>query len=278
MTSFIDGGLGPQAPAGPGQSPGLPSYPLPHDLLAGRTVLVTAAAGTGIGFAVARRAAEEGATLLISDIHERRLNEAADRIEAAVGKRPFVQLCDVTVEAQIQVLRDAAYEALGGVDVLINNAGLGGEAPVVDMTDAQWHRVLDVTLTSVFRMTRAFLPGMYASRSGVIVNNASVLAWRAQKGQAHYAAAKAGVMAFTRCVALEAAEYGVRINAVAPSLAMHPFLAKVTTEETLTRLTEKEAFGRPAEVWEVANVMIFLACDLSSYMTGEIVSVSSQRA
>jgi 3-oxoacyl-[acyl-carrier protein] reductase len=247
-------------------------------LLTARTVLVTAAAGTGIGFAVARRAAEEGATLLISDIHERRLNEAADRIEAAMGKRPFVQLCDVTLEEQVQALQDAACASLGHVDVLINNAGLGGEAPVVDMTDAQWHRVLDVTLTSVFRMTRAFLPGMYARRSGAIVNNASVLAWRAQKGQAHYAAAKAGVMAFTRCTALEAAEYGVRINAVAPSLAMHPFLAKVTTEETLARLTEKEAFGRPAEVWEVANVMIFLACELSSYMTGEIVSVSSQRA
>jgi 3-oxoacyl-[acyl-carrier protein] reductase len=240
--------------------------------------LVTAAAGTGIGFAVARRAAEEGATLLISDIHERRLNEAADRIGAAVGKRPFVQLCDVTVEDQVHGLREAAANSLGHVDVLINNAGLGGEAPVVDMTDAQWTRVLDVTLTSVFRMTRAFLPGMYARRGGVIINNASVLAWRAQKGQAHYAAAKAGVMAFTRCAALEAAEYGVRINAVAPSLAMHPFLAKVTTEETLARLTEKEAFGRPAEVWEVANVMIFLACDLSSYMTGEVVSVSSQRA
>jgi 3-oxoacyl-[acyl-carrier protein] reductase len=85
-------------------------------------------------------------------------------------------------------------------------------------------------------------------------------------------------MAFTRCSAVEAAEYGVRINAVAPSLAMHPFLAKVTSEEALARLVEKEAFKRPAEVWEVANVMIFLACDLSSYMTGEIVPVSSQRA
>jgi len=216
--------------------------------------------------------------VLISDIHERRLTEAADRIEAAVGKRPFVQLCDVTVEEQVRALHDAAHASLGHIDVLINNAGLGGEASVVDMTDGQWHRVLDVTLTSVFRMTRAFLPNMYARRTGVIVNNASVLAWRAQKGQAHYAAAKAGVMAFTRCAALEAAEYGVRINAVAPSLAMHPFLARVTTEETLARLTEREAFGRPAEVWEVANVMIFLACDLSSYMTGEVVSVSSQRA
>jgi 3-oxoacyl-[acyl-carrier protein] reductase len=138
--------------------------------------------------------------------------------------------------------------------------------------------VLDVTLTSVFRMSRAFLPAMYAQGSGVLVNNASVLGWRAQAGQSHYAAAKAGVMAFTRCAAIEAAEHGVRINAVSPSLAMHPFLAKVTPQDELDRLVAQEAFGRPAEVWEVANVMIFLASDLSSYMTGETVSVSSQRA
>lgn len=257
----------------------VPPYPTPLGMLKGKTVVVTAAAGTGIGFAVAKRAAEEGARVLISDFHERRLGEAADRIAAEVGcERPFTQVCDVTSESQVQDLRDAALEAFGTVDVLINNAGLGGEVSVVDMTDEQWSRVLDVTLTSLFRMTRAFLPSMYAAKKGVMVNNASVLGWRAQKGQAHYAAAKAGVMAFTRCSALEAAEHGVRINAVAPSLAMHPFLAKVTTEEMLAQLVKTEAYGRPAEVWEVANVMLFLASDLSSYMTGEIVPVSSQRA
>ena len=256
-----------------------PAYPPPRNLLAGKTVVVTAAAGTGIGFAVAKRAAEEGARVLISDFHERRLGEAADRIAADVGcERPATVLCDVTQQADVEALRDAALARLGHVDVLINNAGLGGEVPVTEMTDEQWHRVLDVTLTSVMRMTRAFLPSMQDRRTGAIVNNASVLGWRAQKGQAHYAAAKAGVMAFTRCSALEAAEHGVRINAVAPSIAMHPFLAKVTTDELLAKLSAQEAFGRPAEVWEVANVMIFLASDLSSYMTGEIVSVSSQRA
>jgi 3-oxoacyl-[acyl-carrier protein] reductase len=105
-----------------------------------------------------------------------------------------------------------------------------------------------------------------------------VLGWRAQAGQAHYAAAKAGVMALTRCAAIEAAPSGVRINAVAPSLAMHPFLEKVTTKELLTELTQREAFGRAAEPWEIANVMVFLASDYASYMTGEIVSVSSQHA
>ena len=256
----------------------LPAYPLPRGLLKDRTVVVTAAAGTGIGFSVAKRAAEEGARLLISDFHERRLAEAAERIAAETGHRPATAICDVTDEAQVAALRDAALEALGHVDVLINNAGLGGEVAVTEMSDEQWNRVLDVTLTSVFRMTRAFLPHMQGRGEGAIVNNASVLGWRAQKGQAHYAAAKAGVMAFTRCSALEAAEHGVRINAVAPSIAMHAFLAKVTTDEMLADLSAREAFGRPAEVWEVANVMLFLACDLSSYMTGEIVSVSSQRA
>jgi len=258
----------------------VPPYPTPRGLLTGKTVVVTAAAGTGIGFAVAKRAAEEGAKLLISDFHERRLNEAADRIAAEVGcERPAIAICDVTSEEAVRGLRDASLAALDGkVDVLINNAGLGGEADIVDMTDDQWNRVLDVTLTSLFRMTRAFLPSMYAAKSGVMVNNASVLGWRAQKGQAHYAAAKAGVMAFTRCAAMEAAEHGVRINAVSPSLAMHPFLAKVTTQEALDKLVEREAFKRPAEVWEVANVMIFLASELSSYLTGEIIACSSQRA
>jgi 3-oxoacyl-[acyl-carrier protein] reductase len=117
---------------------------------------------------------------------------------------------------------------------------------------------------------------MVERRAGVIVNNASVLGWRAQAGQAHYAAAKAGVMALTRCAAIEAAPAGVRVNAVSPSLAMHPFLSKVMTEDVLEELTTREAFGRPAEPWEVANVIVFLASDYSSYMTGEIVSVSSQ--
>ena len=146
------------------------------------------------------------------------------------------------------------------------------------MSDEQWHKVLDVTLNGTFRMTRAALRHMRDQGGGVIVNNASVLGWRSQRGQAHYAAAKAGVMALTRCAAAEAVDYGVRINAVAPSLAMHPFLSKVTSEELLRELESREAFGRAAETWEVANVMIFLASDYSSYMTGEVVPVSSQRA
>jgi len=242
-----------------------------YGLLKDKTVLVTAAAGTGIGFATAKRCAEEGARVVISDIHERRLRESAEALGA-----PGI-LANVTAENDVQRLLAEAIEIGGGqLDVLVNNAGLGGTANLVEMTDEQWSKVLDVTLNGTMRMTRAALKHMYERRAGAIVNNASVLGWRAQEGQAHYAAAKAGVMALTRCAAIEAAPHNVRVNAVAPSLAMHPNLSKVMTEGVLDELVTREAFGRAAEPAEVANVIVFLASDLASYMTGEVVSVSSQ--
>ena len=253
--------------------------PAGRDLLRDKVVLVTAAAGTGIGNATARRCIQEGATVVISDAHERRLGEAADELtELAGGPRPLTFVCDVTVEDQVQAMVDGTVAGHGRLDVVVNNAGLGGTADLVEMTDEQWSKVLDITLTGTMRCMRATLRHMYQHGGGVIVNNASVLGWRAQAGQAHYAAAKAGVMALTRCAAIEAAPYGVRINAVAPSLAMHAFLAKVTTDDLLDELTQREAFGRAAEPWEIATVIAFLASDYSTYMTGEVVSVSSQRA
>jgi 3-oxoacyl-[acyl-carrier protein] reductase len=257
-------------------APTVPPYVEGHRLLEGRTVVVTAAAGTGIGSAVARRCIEEGARVVISDAHERRVAETAAEL-SELADAPVVGVrCDVTRQADIDAMFRTAIAELGHIDVLVNNAGLGGTAEIVEMTDEQWSIVLDVTLTGTFRATRAALAHMLPRRAGVIVNNASVLGWRAQAGQAHYAAAKAGVMALTRCTAIEAAPAGVRVNAVAPSLAMHPFLAKVTSDELLEELSGREAFGRPAEPWEVANVVVFLASDYSSYLTGEVVSVSSQ--
>ena len=257
-----------------------PPYVQGHNLLAGKSVLITAAAGAGIGFAAATRAAEEGArAVMISDIHEARLEKAVAGLRQATGlEAVYGRLANVTVEDDVQALVDDAEKQMDGVDVLINNAGLGGTRLLVDMPDEEWSRVLDITLTGTMRMTRAMLRKMQPRGAGVIVNNASALGWRAQKEQCHYAAAKAGVMALTRCSALEAADFGVRINAVSPSIAFHDFLKKTTPMELLEELAAKEAFGRAAEVWEVANVMMFLASDYSGYMTGEIVPCSSQRA
>ncbi|MGH2759719.1 MAG: SDR family oxidoreductase [Actinomycetota bacterium] len=253
-----------------------PPYPTSHQLLEGRRVLVTASAGAGIGFATAKRCAEEGATVVLSDIHERRLGEAADELEELTGRKPLAVTCNVTSDEEVQNLFDTAIAALGALDVVVNNAGLGGTKSIAEMTDDEWHAVLDVSLNGTFRCTRAALRHMLPRNEGVIINLSSVLGWRAQAGQAHYAAAKAGVAALTRTAAVEAAPHGVRVNAVAPSLAMHAFLEKVMPKDTLDDLVELEAFKRSAETWEVANVIVFLASDYASYMTGEVVSVSSQ--
>lgn len=258
----------------------IPKYVEGHQLLANKSVLITAAAGSGIGFATAQKAVEEGCrALVISDIHEGRLSASVEKLQRIAPNTPILgYVCNVTDQAQVDTLVNEAEAFTQGVDVLINNAGLGGSKPLVEMTDSEWHMVLDVTLTGTMRMMRAQLPHFIRRQRGVIINNASVLGWRAQAEQSHYAAAKAGVMALTRCVAMEAAPHQIRINAVSPSIAMHDFLKKSAPEALLNQLSEREAFGRAAEVWEIANVMMFLASDYSSYMTGEVVSVSSQHA
>jgi 3-oxoacyl-[acyl-carrier protein] reductase len=258
-------------PAAPPPGPG-------RGLLDGKVAVVTAAAGTGIGGAAVRRFLDEGAQVVLSDAHAARLAASHDELAGRYGAgRVWSVPCDVTSEEQVQALIDGAVGQFGRIDVMVCNAGLGGTASVLEMTDEQWSRVLDVTLTGTWRCTRAALRHMVArGGGGAVVNNASVLGWRAQPGQAHYAAAKAGVMALTRCAALDVAGHGIRVNAVAPSLAMHPFLAKVMDAETLGELASREAFGRSAQPWEVANVMVFLASDYASYLTGEVISVSSQ--
>ena len=139
-------------------------------------MLITAAAGTGIGFATAKRAVEEGARVVISDIHQRRLQESADQL----GPNAHAMLGNVTSKTTCSVLVAEAVEFGGGrLDVLVNNAGLGGTAALTEMTDEQWFSVLDVTLTGTMRMTRAALRHMGGQRRGAIVNNASVVGWRA---------------------------------------------------------------------------------------------------
>ncbi|MGN0064685.1 MAG: SDR family oxidoreductase [Nocardioides sp.] len=257
-----------------------PDYVPGHGLLAGKVVVVTAAAGAGIGAAAARKVLEEGCkAVVISDTHERRLAESHEALAAEFGAERVASIvCNVTKESDVVALYDAA-EQFGGVDVAINNAGLGGTNDILEMPDETWNLVLDITLTGTMRCIReAGKRFVAAGKKGVIVNNSSVIGWRFQDGQSHYAAAKAGVKALTRGAAADLAQYGIRVNAVSPSLAMHPFLEKVTSPELLAELKGKEAFGRAAAPWEIANVMVFLASDYSSYLTGEVISASSQHA
>lgn len=239
-------------------------------LLEGKVVVVTAAAGTGIGSATAERCILEGARVVVSDIHQERLQRKAEEL-GVLGVR-----CDVTEDGAFEALLDAVESQVGEIDVLINNAGLGGSAPVVDMTNEQWQRVQDVTLGSAFKGTRAAMQRMIPRGHGAIVNVASVTGWRAEAGQAHYAAAKAGVMALTRCAGIEAAPFGVRVNAVAPTLAMHEFLSKVSDPDVLAMWAERQPQGRAARPAEIADVIVFLASEYAGYMAGEVISVGGQ--
>ncbi len=254
-----------------------PKYPEGRNLFTDKNILITAAAGSGIGFSSAKRFLEEGANIFISDVHQGRLDKAIESLRKLDMGQVNGCLCNVTNDEEIDVMFKEAITRYSHLDGVINNAGLGGESLLENMSNDAWDLVMDITLNGTMKIMRAAIPILKDSQ-GVIVNNASVLGWRAQAGQSHYAAAKAGVMALTRCVALETVEHGIRINAVAPSLAMNPHLSKTSSDELIAELESKEAFGRGAEPWEIANIILFLASDLSSYMTGEIISASSQRA
>ena len=159
----------------------VPSYPPSRDLLKDKSVVITAAAGTGIGFATAKRCLEEGARVMLSDWHDRRLNEAVNQLNSE-GYNAASVVCDVTKEEDVQGLISSAEERFGLIDVMVNNAGLGGDDNLVEMEDEQWNRILDVTLNGTMRCTRAALRHIGGNEAGVIVNNASVLGWRAQAG------------------------------------------------------------------------------------------------
>ena len=254
-----------------------PKYPEGRNLFVGKNTLLTASAGAGIGFSTAKRFLEEGANVFISDVHQGRLDQAIENLKSLKLGEVDGCLCNVTSDEEIDEMFSQALARYGHLDGVINNAGLGGESSLETMSNDAWNLVMDVTLNGAMKIMRAAIP-ILKETQGIIVNNASVLGWRAQAGQSHYAAAKAGVMALTRCVALETVGDGIRINAVAPSLAMNPHLSKTSSDELIAELESKEAFGRGAEPWEIANIILFLASDLSSYMTGEVVSASSQRS
>ena len=245
-------------------------------LLDGNVAIVTAAAGAGIGRATARRFAEEGAEVVVTDVHARRVEETVAAMRDAYGREFLGLEVDVTSVEQVNGIVEETLRRYGRIDILVNNAARNIMSPVKEMPDEAWHTVLNVCLNGTFYCTRAVLPPMLERGSGRIVNLASVLGWEAAADQAAYAVAKAGIMAFTRAVAAEVARQGIRVNAVAPSFAPNPFLERIYPQEMLEAFEQRSMLGRGADPSEIANVILFLVSDLSSYMTGEVLSVSSQ--
>jgi 2-hydroxycyclohexanecarboxyl-CoA dehydrogenase len=241
--------------------------------LQGKTALVTGGA-SGIGAATARRLAAEGARVAIGDLNEQGAKDVAGELDG------FAFALDVADAASVNTGVTAAVEALGEIDVLVNNAGTDRFAFFVNSDEQLWDFVLDVNLRGVLAVTRAVLPGMQQRRAGSIVNVASEAGRVGSQGSAVYSAAKAGVIGFTKAIAREAARYRVRCNAVAPGPIETPLLnaAPAMLGEIGERLKQgmvnATALGRSGEPEEVAAAIVFLAGDEASYVTGQTLNVS----
>ena len=240
-----------------------------------RVAIVTASAGAGIGKATAWRLAKEGASVVISDTHEKRIKEVTESMQAE-GHRAIGVVCDVSRWEQVQAMVGRTLDAFGQIDILVNNAARELLSQIVDMTEENWDLVMNVCLKGTFLCTKAVLPTMIGQRSGSIINLSSVAAYvGSPMGESSYCAAKAGVIALTRVTAAENAKYGIRANCVAPGFVPNPFLERIYTKEMLDAMAKMSPLGRGARPEEMASIVAFLASDDASYITGEVVNASA---
>jgi 3-oxoacyl-[acyl-carrier protein] reductase len=246
-----------------------------HMRLEDRVAFLTAAAGAGIGQATARTMAKEGASVVVTDIHGERAKAVADDISREYGVRSIGLKCDVTDKAEVSRSVDATLETFGRIDILFNNAGTNRPTRVVDITDETWDLVLTTTLTGTFYCCRAVIPAMMRQNFGRIISVTSVAGFRGLAGgHAHYAAAKAGIMAFTRCLAMEVAPYRITANTIAPSFIFNEFIPHIYPQDEIERMFEEIPYPRKGTPEDVANAAIFLASDEGEYMTGQTMCVT----
>lgn len=244
-------------------------------LLDSRVALVTAGAGAGIGHAVATRFLEEGAHVVLTDAHPRRALEVAAELGRKFGREVPGFVVDVTQRSQIEEAVQKTIDKFGRIDILFNNAGINKLEPIWECKDETWDLVMNVCLRGTFWMMRAVLPHMIKQGKGAIVNMASAAGWIASSGgEAAYCAAKAGVMGLTRAASAEVARKGIRVNAIAPGVIFNEFLQRIYPAKMFEAEKKRNPLGRLGEPVDVANLALFLASDLSSYITGEVVSIS----
>jgi 3-oxoacyl-[acyl-carrier protein] reductase len=243
-------------------------------LLLDRVSLITGAA-SGIGRAVALRFAAEGSDVFLFDVNEAGVRETADAVRA-LGRRAGSARVDVSQAGEVEAGVAEAEAAFGRIDVLVNNAGLTRDATMAKLAEADWDLVVDVHLKGTFLCTRAAGARMRAAGRGAIVNLSSISAKVGNFGQANYASAKAGIVALTKVTAREYARYGVRANAIQPGFIDTP-MTRAMGEEALAKRAQETPLGRNGRPEEVANVALFLASDLASYVTGAVIEVTGGR-
>jgi 3-oxoacyl-[acyl-carrier protein] reductase len=240
-----------------------------------KVTILTAAAGAGIGQTTARTLAREGSRVVVTDIHEKRAVKTAEAIHNEYGVETFGIKCDVTSLDDVKNVTEATLKKYGRIDILINNAGTNRPSKIVDISDDDWNLVVDTSLKSTFYCTRAVLPAMIKQKYGRIINMGSVVGFRGLKGgHAHYAAAKAGVMAFTRCLAMEGAPYRITANTVAPSFIQNEFIRNIYPQEEIERMNSEIPYPRKGTPEDIANTVLFLVSDEGEYITGQTICVT----
>jgi 3-oxoacyl-[acyl-carrier protein] reductase len=240
-----------------------------------KVALLTAAAGAGIGQSTAGVMAREGAAIVVTDMHEDRARAVAARIAGEYGVRTLGLKCDVTSAADVDHAVEMTLSAFGRVDILFNNAGTNRPTRVIDISDEVWNLVLATSLTGTFYCCRAVVPAMMKQNFGRIISVTSVAGFRGLAGgHAHYAAAKAGVMAFTRCLAMEVAPHRITANTIAPSFIFNEFIPHIYPQDEIDRMFEEIPYPRKGTPEDVANAALFLASDEGEYMTGQTLCVT----
>ncbi len=240
------------------------------DRFADQSVLVTGAA-QGLGLAMARRFALEGAVVHLADVNEATVKSAADAIAESAGRAPVPHQVDVTDDVAVTSWIDGIAATDGRIDVLVNNAGIIRDNRVEKISNEDWHAVIDVSLSGSFHCIRAAMPHMKARRYGRIISFSS-MSWRGNFGQANYVAAKAGIVGLTRTIALEGARDGITANAIAPGLIETPMLASMNGPAR-DLLISKVPLRHPGDPDDIAAAAAFLASPEARYITGVVLDV-----
>ncbi len=236
--------------------------------LTGKAALVTGASG-GIGGAIARALHGAGATVGLSGTREGPLRELA----AELGARAFVLPCNLSDAAAVEALPKAAAEAMGSVDILVNNAGITRDNLFMRMSDEEWLSVIDINLTSTFRLCRGVVRGMMKARWGRIVNVTSIVGTTGNPGQGNYCAAKAGITGMSKSLAHEVASRGITVNCVAPGFIATAMTEKLTDEQK-ARISAQIPAGRMGAPEEIAAAALYLASPEAAYVTGATLHVN----
>jgi NAD(P)-dependent dehydrogenase (short-subunit alcohol dehydrogenase family) len=239
--------------------------------LTGKRAVVTGA-GQGIGKAIALKLARQGADVVVDDINPETAPQTVLEVQA-LGRKGVAVVADVSKRAEVERMIQTAVKELGGIDILVNNAGIARSNVLARLKDDQWDEVLNVDLKGIFYCTQAAAPFMMKQRFGKIINISSIYGRIGAVGDANYAAAKSGIVGFTKSIALELARYNINVNAIMPGLVDTPLLRGIP-EKYLKPMIEGVPLKRVGRPEDIANVVVFLASEDSSYMTGAILEVT----